>query len=235
VRRLSALLALAGGALLLGAEPASATNECRGLMICVRVAGPWVVVPTGSRVPRPRVEYQLSCPRGYIVGGLDAELSDRAIDLGFLATLGSPVNPGISTSRAVVFVGSYVGASAGAPSFRPHLGCIPAAGGGGRIPTSTSAVFPPGKPTARRVRTVRVQPERSRQVVQGCRAGEHLVDGWHALAFYTDGPPAESLVGSVTAARAMRDGRVAVSARGGAALRGVRAVVQVGAVCAGGP
>lgn len=235
MKRLATLLALAGGAILLGAEPASATNECRGLMICVRVAGPWVAVPTSSRVPRPRVEYQLSCPRGYIVGGLDAELSDRAIDLGFLATLGSPVNPGVSTSRAVVFVGTYVGGSAGAPSFRPHIGCIPAAGGGGRIPTAASAVFPPGRPTALRVRTVRVQPQRTRRVVQRCRAGERLVDGWHALAFYTDGPPAEGLVASVTAARALRGGRVTVSARGGAAVRGVRAVVQVGAVCAGGP
>lgn len=234
MRRLAVLVAVAGATLVSGAAPASATNECRGLMICVRVAGPWVVVPTGSRVPLPRAEYELSCPRGYVVGGLDAELSDRAIDLRFLATLGSPVNPGISTARAVVFVATYVGASARAPSFRPHIGCIPTSGGGGRIPTATSAVFRPGRPTVRRVRTVRVQPERGRRIVQACAAGERLVGGWHARAFYTAGPPREGLAASVTAARFVRGERVMVTAVGGAAVRGVRAVVQVGAVCAGG-
>jgi hypothetical protein len=234
VRRLATLAALAAAAVLLGAEPASATNECRGLMICVPVHGPWVVVPTASSVPRPRVEYQLSCPRGFVVGGLDAELSDRAIDLGFLATLGSPVTPGISTSRAAVFLASYVGGAARAPTFRPHIGCIPASGGGGGIPTAASAVFPPGRPTVRRQRTVRIQPDRSRQVVRACAADERLVDAWHAVGFYTAAPPSESLVESVTATRALRGGRASVSVRGDAALGRVRAVVQVGAVCAGG-
>jgi hypothetical protein len=127
-----------------------------------------------------------------------------------------------------------VGGSARAPTFRPHIGCIPASGGGGGIPTAASAVFPPGRPTVRRQRTVRVQPDRSRRVVRGCAADERLVDAWHALGFYTAAPPSESLVGRVTAARTLRGGRVWVSVRGDAALGGVRAVVQVGAVCAGG-
>src|SRR5581483_5204528 len=108
-RRLARTLALpafAGAVLAAGASPAQATSECRALPVCVPVSGPWVVVPAGRGAPRPRVEYQLSCPRGYVVGGLDAELSDPAIDIAFLATLGSPVNPGISTSRAAVFVAS---------------------------------------------------------------------------------------------------------------------------------
>ena len=96
------------------AAPAGGADECEGLMVCVSVPGPWVVVPTGSSVPRPKVEYQLTCPRGYIVGGLDARLSHRAIDVGFLGRLGSPVNPGISTRRSVVFVASYVGGTAAA-------------------------------------------------------------------------------------------------------------------------
>jgi hypothetical protein len=231
--RLGAIAALAGAAFFAGSEPASATNECRGLMICVPVAGPWVAVPISSRVPRPRVEYQLSCPRGFIVGGLDAELSDRAIDIGFLATLGSPVNPGISTARAAVFVASYVGGSARAPTFRPHIGCIPATGGGGGIPTAASAVFPPGRPTVRRVRTVRVQPARIRRVVRECADDERVVGGWHALGFYTSAPPSESLVGSVTAAQSLGVDRVTVTVRG-AALGRVRVVVQVGAICVGG-
>jgi hypothetical protein len=234
VRRLATLAALAGAGLLLGAEPAAATNECRGLMICVSVHGPWVVVPAGPGIPRPDVEFQLSCPRGFIVGGLDAELSDRAIDVGFLATVGSPVTPGVATSRAAVFVASYVGGSARAPTFRPHIGCIPATGGGGGIPTAARAVFPPGRPTVRRIRTVRINPDRSRSVVRECAADERLVDGWHALAFFTEAPPSESLVRSVSAARTLRGGSVRVSVRGEATLGGVRAVVQVGAVCAGG-
>jgi hypothetical protein len=233
VKRFAVLAALGAAVAAVGAPPAAATNECRGLMICVPVAGPWVVVPAGRTTPRARVEYQLSCPRGYIVGGLDAELSDRAIDLAFLGTLGAPVNPGVSTSRAVVFVGTYVGASARAPSFKPHIGCMPATGGGGRIPTAVSA-FPPGRPTVRRVSVVRVQAGQRRTIVQGCGTGERLIAGWHARAFYTAVPPSAALIASFTASERLRGGRVAVSANAGPELRGVRAVVQVGAVCAGG-
>jgi hypothetical protein len=233
VRRLAALLALAGVALAVGVAPAGATGECRGLTVCVRVAGPWVVVPTGSTVPRPRVEFQLSCPARFVAGGLDAELSDRAIDLGFLGFLGAPVNPGITTSRDVVFVASYVGSTARAPSFRPHLGCMPSSGGGARVPTA-APVFPPGRPTIRRVRTVRLVPGGAQRIVQGCAAGERLVGASHALGFYTAAPPAQALAASVTAAQAVRGGRVVVTVRSGGALGGARAVVQVGAVCAGG-
>jgi len=233
VRRLLALSALvvALAALTVGAAPAGATNECDGLRVCVPVAGPWVVVPTGAGVPGPRVEYQLTCPRRYVVGGLDAELSHRAIDVGFLGMLGSPVNPGITTLRSAVFFGSFVGRSARSPSFRPHIGCIPAAGGGVRVPTAVAA-FPPDRPTVRRVRTVRVRPG-SATVVQACRARERLVAASHAFGFFTRRPPSASLAASVSATQAVRDGRVVVTVRGDAELGGVRAVVQVHAVCAG--
>lgn len=209
--------------------PAGGANECDGLMVCVPVAGPWVLVPTGSGVPRPQVAYQLTCPRGYIVGGLDARLSQRAIDVSFLGMLGSPVNPGISTSRSVVFVASYVGASARAPSFKPFAGCMPATGAGSRIPTAVTA-FPPGRPTVRRVRTVRVRAG-TLTVAQGCAAGEHLVGASHALAFFTPTPPSVSLAASVTGRQVVRGGRVVVTVRGDAELEGVRGVVQVHAVC----
>ena len=232
MRRLLTLssIVVAVAALTVGAAPVGAANECDGLMVCVPVAGPWVVVPTGGSVPRPRTEYQLTCPRRYVVGGLDAKLSHRAIDVGFLGTLGSPVNPGITTSRSAVFFGSFVGRSARAPSFRPHIGCMPAAGGGVRVPTAVAA-FPPGRPTTRRVRTVRVRPG-SATVVQACRAGERLVGASHAVGFFTRRPPSESLAASVSATQAVRDGRVVVTVRGDAELGSVRAVVQVHAVCA---
>lgn len=224
------LLGLVAGGLLGLAAPARATNECAGHMVCVPVAGPWVVVPTESGAGRPKVEYQLTCPRGYVVGGLDAELSHRGIDVSFIATLGSPVSPGVSTSRSALFVASFVRENARAPSFRPHIGCIPAAGGGSRIPTA-AGVFPPGQPTTRRVRTVRVRPGTTR-VVLACRRNERLVGASHAFAFRREAPPSPSLAGTVSGSRAVRGNRVIVTARGDAELGGVRALVQVHAVCA---
>jgi hypothetical protein len=169
-----------------------------------------------------------------MVGGLDAELSDRAIDIDFLGRLGSPVNPGVTTSRAAMFRAAYVGASARAPTFRPHIGCLPSTGGGaGPVPYRISAAFPPGQPTIRRVRTVRLRPGSARAVA-ACAAGERLISGWHAVGFYTPAPPSVSLIRSVVATRALRAARVEVGVRAGAALQGVRAIVQVGAVCGGG-
>jgi hypothetical protein len=215
-------------AALSGGAGAQAADECEGLMVCVPVAGPWVVVPTTASVPRPRVEYQLTCPRGYIVGGVDARLSDRSIDVTFIGKLGSPINPGITSSRSVVFVASYVGATARAPTFRPFIGCMPSSGGGG-IPTAIGVVKP-GEPTIRRVRSARVRPG-SRTVASGCRRREILVGASHAFAFRTAQPPTASLIGMVNGTRAVRGQRVLVSARGDAELGDVRAVVQVHAVC----
>lgn len=226
MRKLLVLAALC--ALTAGSAPARAADECDGLMVCVPVAGPWVVVPVGTSVPRPRVEYQLSCPRGYIVGGVDARLSDRGIDVTFIGTLGSPVNPGITTSRSVVFVASYVGATARAPSFRPFIGCMPSSGGG-RIPTAVGVVKP-GDPTIRRVSTARIRPG-TRTAASVCRAREVLVGASHAFGFRTPQPPTASVIGTVSGSRTVRGNRVLVSARGDAELGAVRAVVQVHAVC----
>jgi hypothetical protein len=211
------------------AAPVGAADECEGLMVCVPIAGPWVVVPASTGVPRTPVEYQLTCPRGHIAGGLDARLSVPAIDVNFLGTLGSPVNPGISTSRSVVFQGTYVGQSDRAPTFKPFVGCMPAAGGGTRVPTAVS-VFPPGRPVTRRVKTVRMRPG-SATVTQRCQSGERLVGGSHAFAFATRTPPSASLVGSVSGSRELRSDAVVVRVSGDAELAGVRALVQVHALC----
>jgi hypothetical protein len=234
VRRLVLVTLAVVAAFAAGASSAGATNECRGLQVCVRVHGPWVVVPSGLGTPRTRVEYQLSCPRGFAVGGLDAELTDRAIGVDFLGKLGSPVGPGVSTSRSAVFGAVYVGASARAPTFRPHLGCIPSAGGGtGPVPYRVSATFPPGEPTVRRVRNVRVRPGSTRAVA-ACGSGERLVSAWHAIGFYTASAPSAALIQSVSAARTVRGSRVEVRVRAGEAVGAVRAIVQVSAVCGGG-
>lgn len=233
MRRLFVLLATAVTAAAAFVAPAAATNECQGLLVCVPVAGPWVVVPSKAAVPRPRADFHLSCPEGHVVAGLDAELSHRGIDITFPGLLGSPVGPGVTTERAALFTGTYVGATPQTTSFRPHIGCVPTAGGGSRVPVAHTA-FPPGPPSARRVTAVRV-PARSTPVRarRACAAGERLVSGWVTLAFRTEGPPAARLVAAVRIASRVNARAVTATVRGGPALQGVRAIVQVGAVCAG--
>lgn len=233
MKRLLALTALACACAALGAGSAGATNECRGLLVCVPVAGPWVVVPAQTR----RVEYQLQCPRGYVVGGLDAELSSRALDITFLGFTGSPVNPGVTTSREAVFLGLYTGATRRVTTFRPHIGCLPAQGGGGGAPPALralAAVFPPGRPATRRVRTIPVAPGAVRRVVHVCARDEHLLSASHAVGFYTRRPPAAALISGVTVRRTVSRGRIRVAVSATDAVFGSRAVVQVHAVCAGG-
>jgi hypothetical protein len=227
------LVALAAFAAVAAAAPwAGAANECDGLQICVSVPGPWVVVPSATGSSRERVEYQLDCPKGHVVAGLDARLSVRPIEVSFVGKLGSPVNPGITTTRSAVFLATYVGRSDRAPTFKPFIGCMPMAGGGSRVPTSASSVqaFQPGQAVTRRVHTTRIRPG-STTVVQRCAAGERVVGGSHAFGFATRTPPSASLVSSVSATQSVGDRSVSVRVRGDAELAGVRAFVQVHALC----
>ena len=210
----------------------AATNECRGLQVCVPIAGPWVVVPTARAVPRPVVRFQLACPEGHVVGGLDAELTDRSIDISFAARLGSPVNPGISTERSALFTALYTGTTARVASFRPHSAAsrARAAGAGSRPRCARSS--PRASRRSAGCATVRVQAGEVRTVVRRCRPGERLVDGWHALAFRSGTPPtAEQVEGLSGEPHAAREpgGRLG---DGGFALAAIRGLVQVGAVCA---
>jgi hypothetical protein len=232
VRRLLLLAALAVAAAAWSSAPAgAATNECRGLQVCVPVVGPWVIVPTKHAVPRPQVQFQLSCPKGYIAGGTDAELTSSAIDVTFFASLGAPVNPGVSTSRDVVFVGTYVGNAKVLPSFRPHLGCMPASGGGSRTPTAV--VVPPGKPVVRHVRNVELHPGRQSAAVS-CGASEHLVDVQSAVAFVAQLPPLQLLPHDITVAKRIRGDRVTARLTTVMVPPGATGLVQLMAVCAGG-
>jgi hypothetical protein len=218
VRRLAVLaaaVALAG----LAAGTAMATNECRGLQVCVPVAGPWVVAAPA------RVEYQLSCPKNFIVAGLDAELTTRKIEVGFVGNLGSPVNPGITTTGAAVFLGRLAGAASGA-SFRPHIGCIPAAGGGQRAPTAYHP-FPPGKPTTRQVVDLHVRPGATTRRAS-CARNERLVAATYALGFPGDTPPSVEEIAAVRVTQRSRGGVVVLTARSAARTR---AVVQLDLVC----
>jgi hypothetical protein len=223
VRRLAVLVAVAATAAV-AAGSAAATNECRGLQVCVPVAGPWVVASPG------RVEFQLSCPKRFIVAGLDAELSVRGIELGFVGSLGSPVNPGITTSRDAVFLGRLVRGGNAASSFRPHIGCVPASGGGRRTPTAYRP-FPPGKATTRLALTVQVRPGTVTRTAR-CGARERLVTATYALGFFGDAPPPVSAVRAVHVRRSVRSGAVRLSVQAGPAVAGARAVVQLDLMCA---
>jgi hypothetical protein len=165
-----------------------------------------------------------------VVAGLDARLSVRAIDVSFHGALGSPVTPGVTTSRSVVFTGVRAGATGPAPTFRPFVGCMPAAGGGVRVPTSVTA-FRPGKPSLRHVKTARVRPGVA-TVSQACATRERLVSASHAFAFGTRTPPSASLVATISGTQSVQGNRVVVRVRGDAELEGVKAFVQVHAVCA---
>jgi hypothetical protein len=123
-----------------------------------------------------------------------------------------------------------VGATPRTSTFKPFIGCMPASGGGSRIPTAASA-FPPGEPTTLRVKNVRVRPG-SATVSQRCRRGERLVGSGHAFGFATRTPPSDSLAAGVDGTRSVRGSRVVVRVRGDAELQGVRALVQVQALCA---
>ena len=149
--------------------------------------------------------YQLACPgRGQVIGGLDA---DRAgpLELSFLGQLGGPVGPGVTTSRAAVFVARTTRALAG---FRPLLGCIPGGGGGGRGRTvyepkrQLTAAAPAPVPvdaTIRRVKNVRLKDAPSERVRHTCLDGERLLAFSHAVALRTKRPPSLAALGSVRA------------------------------------
>jgi hypothetical protein len=222
-------LVIAGAAVcaaLAAAAPAGATNECRGLMVCVPVTGPWVLTPANEQV-----EFQLSCPKRFIVGGLDAELTARSIDVAFIGGLGSPVNPGVTTTTDAVFIGRFVGTRAAAASFRPHIGCVPSNGSGQRVPTAYHA-FPPGKPTIRIVKELSLAAGATRKITLGCAPRDRLTSATHAVAFYMPQPPTAELAQAIKVTRTVHSGRVQVTARATNNLGGIRAVVQVDLVCA---
>jgi len=229
VRAAFAALAVAAVAAAAAAPAGRAADECRGLMACIPVAGPWVVVPAARGVAT--ADWQLECPRG-VVAGLDARVTDRAVGVEFPGRLGSPVNPGITTTTAVVFKGRYAGTARKATSYRPFIGCI--IGGGGER-TRTSAFAPPlrpGQPVTTRVKTLKVPFGRLARGTHGCRAEERLIGASYAVGLYTGDDPPVGRLGSVRVVEAVRSGQILVSATRHGLPPNVRAEVQVHAECA---
>ena len=213
------VVALVMCAAAIAAAPAGAGAECRSLPVCVPVAGPWVLAGTHE------VEFQLACPRKFVIGGLDADISVRDISIGFRGSLGAPINPGITTSTSVVFLARVLRPASRVPSFRPRIGCIPGSGGQ-RTPTAVGARAPGRTATA-----LAVLPGIHHFVVH-CPAKQRLAQATHAIAFYLAMPPSAQLAGSVSVAQSVRDGRVYVTVRGAPELHGVHAIVQVDLLCA---
>ena len=208
------------------APAGSATNECHGIQACIRVVGPWVVVPKHGTA-----EYLLNCPNGRsVVGGLDAQATSRDVRVSFDARLGAPVQPGQTTTRYAFF--RAVSISGRTQAFQPFLGCIPTQGGGGRS-TVSARVVPVGEPLEYRSRIVVVGPGDVKFARVACLPTETLVGGWHAIAFRTKQPPNLTRVGLVQAHHEIVGKKVVVTASSTDALSpDVHAIVQVGAECA---
>jgi hypothetical protein len=227
VRKALTVLVSAIAAVAASASPAqAATNECRGLQTCIRVPGPWVLVPAHGRA-----EYLLACPRGRsVVGGLDAQASSRAVRVSFDGRIGAPVSPGVTTTRYALF--RAVSTSGRAQTFQPRLGCVPLAGGGGRS-TVSARITPAGPSLEFRSRIAVIGPGEVRFTKVACLRSEQLVGGWHAVAFRLKKPPtlgAGTLV-HVTHASVGRQVVATATATDGLSVS-VNAIVQVGAECA---
>jgi hypothetical protein len=232
VKRALLLLALVAAALSVGAGSAGATNECNGFPACVSVPGPWV--PLAARTGA-HAAWDLKCPDRFIVGGIDALVSDRAIDVGFQGMVGGPVAPGLATGQDALISGMYTGAARRASAFKPFIGCIPTSGGGGRETTAYHAsppkVYPAGRPTVRRAAVVHLRPGLEGAVKPTCAPKERLVSVDAAAGFYTTLPPAASAAAAVRVQVVGQTVRISV---GRNLPAGMRADVQVVALCAGG-
>ena len=216
--------ALAAAAAL--APVAGATNECHGIQACIRVAGPWVVVPA-----RGKTVYLLTCPGGRsVVAGLDAQVTSRDVRIEFVGRLGAPVQPGVTTTRYALF--RAISISTRVQAFQPLLGCVPAQGGGGRS-TVSAFVSPPGQSPEYRSRITVLTPGAAGFVSVSCQGRERLIDSWHALAFRTKLPPPLSNASRVEASTVVVGKKVVLSATASDGLSiDAHAVVQVGAECA---
>jgi hypothetical protein len=219
---LAGVLSLAAATTSAGA----ATNECRGIMACIPVAGPWVLVPA-----RGQATYLLSCPAGRsIVGGLDAQASSRDVRVSFDGRLGAPVGPGVTTTRYALF--RAISISGRAQTFQPRLGCIPTQGGGGRS-TVSARVTPVGPSLELRSRIVIIGPGQVRFAKVACLPSEHLVGAWHATAFRVKQPPKIGASTFVDVTRTVAGRQVVATATATDGLSiDVHPVVQVGAECA---
>lgn len=210
-RRVGLVVVAALVAGLAGAGAARAADECKGLQTCLPVTGPWVAIPAPARGAASTAVWEMRCPlRNYIVAGVDARVSDRAIDVSIRGENGAPVSPGVTTGRTVLFTAIYTGGAPRQTSFQPFVGCIPTSGGGGRAETAlrSAVAYRPVKALDRRVARKRLVSGATVRVVGGCPAGTRLLGSSHAYAFRTGAEPGRTLLRAVTVRRAVSGRRV---------------------------
>jgi hypothetical protein len=218
-----------------GAGNGRAADECRGLQVCLPVPGPWVAIPAspGGRVPT--AVWEMRCPlRGYIVAGVDARVTDRAIDVSIRGENGAPISPGVTTKREVVFTAVYAGGPRRPTAFQPFIGCIPTSGGGARGETAVkrAAAFPPAQPIERRVVRRRLVSGASTRVVGGCPAGSRLLGAEHAYAFHIGDEPGTTLLTAVRTRQSVAALRVTVVASVAPSVpQGLPVELQLHALC----
>ena len=231
------LLTVAIAATASAAPARIAANECRGLPVCVPIAGPWVVVPPRAPGGRPGTEYMIRCPRGYVIAGTDALVTARTVDVSIRGEPGSPVAPGVTVGAEALFTAVYTGAPRAKTAFRPFLGCVPATGGGGRSQTvfkrrSLYAVHPI-RPLVRRVFVLPFQGTRWQTVVARCPSGSRLLGGTHAVGLRTPDEPSPDVLAAVQSTQQISGGRVVARARITSSTA-PRAELQVHALCSRG-
>jgi hypothetical protein len=223
------LLVLCLAALSLGAvaAPARAADECKGLRVCLPITGPWVVVSTAG------ADWELACPvPRYVIGGTDARVAAKDVDVSFRGETGSPVGPGVTTLGSLVFHGVRTRAGAGTSSFQPFLGCIPSSGGGGRALTGVTGTgfgLRPSRPIFSVVVTAPVV-RRSQTVRAACPSPARLVGATDAVGFDQGPPPTNVQRGAVSVTRSVVAGAIVARVTSTAAA-GPRALVQVRALC----
>jgi hypothetical protein len=238
VRALAALLIVAGMIAVPGALAREAQNPprvCEGLTICSPVAGPWVVVPGPAKgAGVGKAVWQLACPRGF-VGGLDARVADPWIEVTFPGFMGSPVNPGITTRRTVVFNAVSAGPRGRLSSFIPFVGCIPGEGGP-RTPTGVGSSAAPAQlgvgPIDRHVRIVELF---GREITAGlgCPPGRRLVESQAALGIFTALKPTQRQLHGVVLRTSLVGGKIFIKLRRTTLPQRIPVQVQIHALCSG--
>ena len=212
----------------------AAQDECSGLQRCVPIKGPWVRVAAPSRRFGQRVEWELACPSDrYVIAGTDARAAARTVSVAIEGLPGSPVGPGVTTKSAVVFVATNAGSAASPTSFRPAIGCVTAAGGGGSpSQVAYTATFPPFGGLDVHREEHQITPFGVSTFAVPCRSGGRLLHAAHAVGFPTPGPPSARALASVSTTERIVGNAVAVTARvKPESLPQEGATLQIRAVC----
>ena len=166
------------------AAPAGATNECRGLQVCVPVAGPWVLAAPGE------VQFQLACPKTLH----RRRARRRALEPRHRRRVrrqprqpGQPGHHDLEAKRCSS-AASCAGATARRASARTSAACRrPAAASACRRRYHAVRARPAGRAARLPGRRPRRQDAPLRRPLP--RANERLAAATHAIAFYGDAPP----------------------------------------------